>query len=255
MVGGRDFEGSRFNRATQSRGSRVRRSSRSSTPPRSSRGSRRRLRSQVSASRSSPTAAHGYRQTNISTGIRLRCARRCACRATALPSACCGPSVSRPSADYAEQLGVGKLPSVPSLALGSGEVTLLALTVGIRRLRQRAAAAPRRRSSGASRRATARSCTRQRRRRSRAVSPATAFLITSMLQDVINAGTGSAVREIGFRLPAAGRPGRRTTIATRGSSVTRRCSSRASGSATTSRGRLSEAGMRRTSPCRCGRAS
>ena len=29
---------------------------------------------------------------------------------------------------YAERLGVGSLPSVPSLALGSGEVTLLSMT-------------------------------------------------------------------------------------------------------------------------------
>jgi len=40
-----------------------------------------------------------------------------------------------------------------------------------------------------------------------AVSPTTAFLITSMLQDVINAGTAAQVRQMGFRLPAAGKTG------------------------------------------------
>jgi membrane carboxypeptidase/penicillin-binding protein len=40
-----------------------------------------------------------------------------------------------------------------------------------------------------------------------AVSPTTAFLITSMLQDVVNSGTAAQVRGMGFRLPAAGKTG------------------------------------------------
>src|SRR4030095_14490249 len=40
-----------------------------------------------------------------------------------------------------------------------------------------------------------------------AVSPTTAFLITSMLQDVVHAGTAAQARQIGFRLPAAGKTG------------------------------------------------
>ena len=39
------------------------------------------------------------------------------------------------------------------------------------------------------------------------VRPITAFPITSMLQDVVNAGTGSVVRQLGFRPPAAGKTG------------------------------------------------
>jgi membrane carboxypeptidase/penicillin-binding protein len=40
-----------------------------------------------------------------------------------------------------------------------------------------------------------------------AVSPTTAFLITSMLQDVVNAGTAAQARQLGFRRPAAGKTG------------------------------------------------
>jgi penicillin-binding protein 1A len=41
----------------------------------------------------------------------------------------------------------------------------------------------------------------------RGVSEATAFLMTSMLSDVINAGTGWQARNVGFTLPAAGKTG------------------------------------------------
>jgi membrane peptidoglycan carboxypeptidase len=41
----------------------------------------------------------------------------------------------------------------------------------------------------------------------RAVTEATAFLMSSMLADVINAGTASKARQVGFTLPAAGKTG------------------------------------------------
>jgi penicillin-binding protein 1A len=40
-----------------------------------------------------------------------------------------------------------------------------------------------------------------------AVSEQTAFLMSNMMADVINAGTGAAARSVGFRLPAAGKTG------------------------------------------------
>ena len=40
-----------------------------------------------------------------------------------------------------------------------------------------------------------------------AVSATTAFLLTSMLEDVVNAGTAAQARQLGFRLPAAGKTG------------------------------------------------
>ena len=41
----------------------------------------------------------------------------------------------------------------------------------------------------------------------RAVSPQTAFLMSTMMADVINAGTAAGARRVGFTLPAAGKTG------------------------------------------------
>jgi penicillin-binding protein 1A len=41
----------------------------------------------------------------------------------------------------------------------------------------------------------------------RGVSEETAFLMSNMMSDVINAGTGASARSVGFRLPAAGKTG------------------------------------------------
>jgi penicillin-binding protein 1A len=107
---------------------------------------------------------------------------------------------------YAEQLGVGSLPSVPSLALGSGEVTLASMSVAyaafanggmvnapvlIRRVETTDGSVIFNAIPHAQ----------------RAVSEATAFIMTSMMADVINAGTGWQARRVGFMLPAAGKTG------------------------------------------------
>jgi penicillin-binding protein 1A len=107
---------------------------------------------------------------------------------------------------YAQRLGVGSIPSVPSLALGSGEVTLLSMTAAyaafanegmvptptlIRRVET---------TSGEVLYDGAQPA-------HRAVSEVTAFLMTSMLADVINAGTAWPARRVGFTLPAAGKTG------------------------------------------------
>ena len=106
----------------------------------------------------------------------------------------------------AKEMGVGDVPSVPSLALGSGEVTLQSMTAAyaafanhglvpepvlIRRVEDRGGvvlyeshASPH-----------------------RAISDITAFLMTTMLADVVNAGTGYRARQMGFTLPAAGKTG------------------------------------------------
>jgi membrane carboxypeptidase/penicillin-binding protein len=63
-----------------------------------------------------------------------------------------------------------------------------------------------------------------------AVTPATAYLMTSMLADVVNSGTATAARAAGSSCRRAGRPAPPTTTPTRGSSATRRTSSPASGS-------------------------
>ena len=58
-----------------------------------------------------------------------------------------------------------------------------------------------------SRTATATSSTTTQAKSHRAVSEATAFLMASMLADVINAGTAYRARQTGFTLPAAGKTG------------------------------------------------
>jgi penicillin-binding protein 1A len=108
--------------------------------------------------------------------------------------------------EYARSLGVGEVPSVPSLALGSGEVTLESMTAAyaafanhglvpqpmlIRRVEDQ----------------NGKVLYEAHESSSPAVSDTTAFLMSTMLADVINAGTGSRARRLGFTLPAAGKTG------------------------------------------------
>ena len=108
--------------------------------------------------------------------------------------------------EYAKRLGIGSVPSVPSLALGSGEVTLSSMTAAyaafanggmvlvptlVRRVE----------TTDGEVLFTA------EQEPQRAVSEATAYQMTTMMADVINAGTGAAARSVGFRLPAAGKTG------------------------------------------------
>ena len=105
-----------------------------------------------------------------------------------------------------DRLQFGDIPRVPSLALGSGEVTLQQLTAAystfanggqlprpflVRRVEDREGellyeATP---------------------QLTQAFTPTTAFLMASMLTDVVNAGTGYKARADGFTLPAAGKTG------------------------------------------------
>jgi 1A family penicillin-binding protein len=107
---------------------------------------------------------------------------------------------------YAKELGVGDVPAVPSLALGSGEVTLQSMTAAyaafanhglvpkpivIRRVEDR----------------EGRVLYEAREAATPAISDTTAFLMSTMMADVINAGTGASARRLGFTLPAAGKTG------------------------------------------------
>lgn len=108
--------------------------------------------------------------------------------------------------DYAARLGLGKMPPVPSLAVGSGEVTLLAMTAAFGAFANKGMLA----SPSLIWRVTTndgRVVYEAAPESKAAVTPQTAFLITSMLQDVVNAGTAAQARQIGFRLPAAGKTG------------------------------------------------
>ena len=106
----------------------------------------------------------------------------------------------------AKKMGMGNVPSVPSLALGSGEVTLMAMTSAY------AAFA----DQGQLRRATLIRKVEDaegnvlfdaKRTAEQVVSPKTAFLMTSMLADVVNHGTAYKARQEGFKHPAAGKTG------------------------------------------------
>ena len=106
---------------------------------------------------------------------------------------------------YADRLGL-EAPAVPSLVLGSGEVSLLSITaaygafanggwlrtpVFIRRVED----------------ATGRVLFRSSSEARQAVSQQTAFQMAQMLADVINSGTGYRARQAGFTAPAAGKTG------------------------------------------------
>jgi 1A family penicillin-binding protein len=107
---------------------------------------------------------------------------------------------------YAKNMGVGDVPSVPSLALGSGEVTLASITAAyagfanhglvpqpllIRRVED----------------TDGHVLYEAHDTSTRAITDTTAFLMSNMMADVINAGTATRARRLGFTLPAAGKTG------------------------------------------------
>jgi penicillin-binding protein 1A len=206
MVGGRDFNESRFNRAVQAK------------------------RQSGSAFKPFVFAAAleaGYTPASVITGLNnpvltqqgdwvpedehssatsmtLRTALRTSSNRAAvqlLESVGISNAVS-----YAQKLNVGTPPSVPSLALGASDVSLVQLTAAyaafadkgvvhepvlIRRVED---------SDG-------QALYQEVGKAQQAVSEVTAFLISSMLGDVINAGTAYRARQAGFTLPAAGKTG------------------------------------------------
>ena len=116
-------------------------------------------------------------------------------------------SVGIPSAvGQAEKLNIGTPPSVPSLALGAGEVTLLSLTGAYAAFANAGVVRPpvliRRVEDN-----DGKVIYQEEQKSQRAVSVATAFMMSSMLADVVNHGTGYRARQSGFTLPAAGKTG------------------------------------------------
>jgi 1A family penicillin-binding protein len=118
--------------------------------------------------------------------------------------------VGIPSAvSLAKSMGVGDVPRVPSLALGSGEVTLMSMTAAYGAFANHGLLpVPRliRRVETAAGEVLYESMATPQR----VISESTAFLMTTMLADVINSGTAWPARRVGFTLPAAGKTG--TTI-------------------------------------------
>lgn len=106
----------------------------------------------------------------------------------------------------AEQFGLGHMPSNPSVVLGTAEVTPIQLTAAYSAF------------ATLGQRAEPRFVTRvtdtnggvvwqQQPSARRVVDSGVAFIATSMMQDVVNRGTGTGVRAAGFSGPAAGKTG------------------------------------------------
>jgi penicillin-binding protein 1A len=106
----------------------------------------------------------------------------------------------------AKQMGVGDVPAVPSLALGSGEVTLLSMTGAYAAFANKGLVP----QTALIRRVEDRDgqlLFESQDSSRRAISETSAFLMTTMLADVVNAGTAYRTRQMGFTLPAAGKTG------------------------------------------------
>ena len=205
MVGGRDFDQSRFNRATQAR-----RQAGSAFKP----------FVYAAALEQGFTAATIIRtlSTPIDTlegqwlpddhgdnaAMTMRAALRTSSNRAAVQLL---QQVGIPTAvRYAQRLGVGNVPAVPSLALGSGDVSLLSMTSAYAAFANQGMMTPPsliRRVEDASGRVLYMASTHEER----ALSEATAYIMTSMMGDVINAGTAWQARRVGFTLPAAGKTG------------------------------------------------
>jgi penicillin-binding protein 1A len=107
---------------------------------------------------------------------------------------------------YAEKLNVGTPPSVPSLALGAGEVTLAQLTAAYGSFANGGVVREPmliRRVEDADGKVLYQAASKSHQ----AVSETTAYLMASMLSDVITSGTAYRARQMGFALPAAGKTG------------------------------------------------
>jgi 1A family penicillin-binding protein len=106
----------------------------------------------------------------------------------------------------ASRTGLDDLPDVPSLALGSGLVTPLALTAAFA-VFPNGGLAVRLRDIARVRDADGGNALQQRVETDRVLSPEVAFQMTSMLADAIDRGTGASARRLGVRFPAAGKTG------------------------------------------------
>jgi penicillin-binding protein 1A len=108
---------------------------------------------------------------------------------------------------YAHRLGIASdLPQVPSLALGTGEVTLLELTAAYGVFANEGVlAAPRLVTRVEDADGTI--IWSAPVQTQRAISQTNAFLMSSMLADVVSGGTAAGARSAGFKLPAGGKTG------------------------------------------------
>ncbi len=113
---------------------------------------------------------------------------------------------SRPVLRLASDAGLRNLPNVPSLSLGTGEVTPLDLTAAFAMF-PNGGFAVRPRAIARVLDADGGSAYENLPRTDRVLSPQTAYQMVSMLEDVIDRGTASAARTWGVRFAAGGKTG------------------------------------------------
>ncbi|HJU44520.1 MAG TPA: transglycosylase domain-containing protein [Vicinamibacterales bacterium] len=106
----------------------------------------------------------------------------------------------------ASDVGLPNLPDVPSLALGAGVVTPLAMTAAYS-VFPNGGFAVRPRDIIRVRDADGATAMQSRVETERVISPQVAFQMVSMLSDVVNRGTATPVRRLGVRFPVGGKTG------------------------------------------------
>ena len=106
----------------------------------------------------------------------------------------------------ASRAGLDDLPDVPSLALGSGLVTPLAITAAYS-VFPNGGLAVRPRDLSRVRDAGGSTAFEQRVDTDRVIEPEVAFQMVSMLRDAVDRGTGSPARQLGIRFPIGGKTG------------------------------------------------
>jgi penicillin-binding protein 1A len=206
MVGGRDFRGSSFNRVTQAK------------------------RQAGSAFKPFVYAAaleHGFSPATLLTGLddpvwtpqgnwvpddghstassmTMRAALKNSSNRAAVRML---QEVGIPTAvTYADRLGVGPVPGVPSLALGSGEVTLMSMASAFAAFANEGLV-PAPLLITRVEDVSGEVLFEAEPSLHRAINQTTAFLMSNMLADVVNSGTAWPARQVGFTLPAAGKTG------------------------------------------------
>jgi penicillin-binding protein 1A len=106
----------------------------------------------------------------------------------------------------ASDAGLRDLPEVPSLALGSGLVTPLAITAAFS-IFPNGGLAVRPRDLARVRDAGGGTAFEQGIEGDRVISPEVAFQMVTMLRDAVDRGTGSPARQLGVRFPVGGKTG------------------------------------------------
>ncbi len=207
LVGGRDFQRSAFNRASRSR-----RQPGSAFKPFVFAAALERGLSPVSLlaglDRIAPQGPDEWRARNARDGspdaLTLRAALIESDNRAA--SALQQQAGTRRVLALAGKAGLEGLPDVPSLALGTGLVTPLAMTAAFA-IFPNGGLAVRPRDITRVRDADGSTVSRQAVESEAVISPEVAFQMVTMLRDVIDRGTGSPARRLGVRFPAGGKTG------------------------------------------------